>query len=260
MEIRRTIIVCVTLFALMAGVSGQTADTLKIMTYNLRFGELAPMEQIGQFIASQNPDIVALQECDWATYRERAPHQNGVKFINVLAAESGMFGIYGKSIDYKGGYYGIGILSRYPIIKSERVLLPNDGKTEQRSMLVADIELPGGKMLTFVCTHLEVSSSELRVAQARFIDAWLEENGRDGMVFLAGDMNALPESEEMTYLREGWTDLTDREFTFHTSNPSTKIDYIYGRPAGRLELLYTGLCTDTKLSDHFPVVSSVICF
>ncbi|MBO5194139.1 MAG: endonuclease/exonuclease/phosphatase family protein, partial [Bacteroidales bacterium] len=65
--------------------AGRDADTLKVMTYNLRFGELASMEDIGNYISSEAPDIVALQECDWATYRERAPHQNGVKFINELS-------------------------------------------------------------------------------------------------------------------------------------------------------------------------------
>ena len=66
---------------------------LRLMSYNLRFGELASMEEIGSYIKSLDADIVALQECDWATYRERAPKQNGVKFINELARETGMFGI-----------------------------------------------------------------------------------------------------------------------------------------------------------------------
>ena len=114
---------------------------LKVMTYNLRFGEWASMEEIGRYIASEAPDIVAVQECDWNTHRENVPQQNGVHFTNVLANQTGMFGLYGKCIDYKGGYYGIGLLSRYPIVRSERVLLPNDGKTEQRSMLIADIDL-----------------------------------------------------------------------------------------------------------------------
>ena len=154
---KRIITLISILFASAAVMSAaEKGDTLKLMTYNLRFGELASMEQIADYISSQQPDIVALQECDWATNRTRAPHQNGVKFVNELAYHTGMFGIYGKSINYAGGYYGIGLLSRYPILRYERVLLPNDGKTEQRSMLIADIELPDGQVITFVNTHLEV--------------------------------------------------------------------------------------------------------
>ena len=135
--------------------TGQDKDTLKVMTYNLRFGELASMSDFAGFINSEKPDIVALQECDWATYRERAPKQHGVKFVNELAWRTGMFGLYGRSIDYKQGYYGIGILSKYPVVKSERIRLPdyNDKggkKTEPRIMLLAEIELPSGRHVTFV--------------------------------------------------------------------------------------------------------------
>lgn len=231
-------------------------DTLKIMSYNLRFGELATMQQIGEYIASQTPDIVALQECDWDTQRSRAPHQNGVKFVNELAYWSGMFGLYGKSIDYAGGYYGIGLLSRYPILRSERVLLPNDGKTEQRSMLIADIELPSGTVVTFVCTHLEVKSSQMRQEQVRFINKYIK--GIKNQIILCGDMNAEPDSKEMQLLAKDWKNLTDNDLTFSTMKPQTKIDYIWSKPAAQVELLSTRVCTEVKLSDHFPVVSEFV--
>lgn len=241
----------------MAALSAQTkADTLKLMTYNLRFGELASMQQIGEYIASENPDIVAIQECDWATKRKRAPHQNGVKFVNELAYYSGMFGIYGKSINYAGGYYGIGLLSKYPILSYERVLLPNDGKTEQRSMLIADIELPGGKVVTFVNTHLEVKTAQMRIEQVKFIEKYLK--GRKNQLFLAGDMNATPDSKEMEMLRENWADLTNKVFTYHTSKPEIKIDYIYSKPSKNVELVNTVVKEDVKLSDHFPVISTIV--
>ena len=53
----------------------QKQDTLRIrvMTYNLRFGELASLEQIAEHIKAFQPDFVALQEVDSKTYRERAP-------------------------------------------------------------------------------------------------------------------------------------------------------------------------------------------
>ena len=232
------------------------ADTLKLMTYNLRFGELASMQQIGEYIASENPDIVAIQECDWATKRSRAPHQNGVKFVNELAYHTGLFGIYGKSINYAGGYYGIGLLSKYPILSYERVLLPNDGRTEQRSMLVADIELSDGEVITFVNTHLEVKTAKMRIEQVKFIEKYLK--GRKNQLFLAGDMNATPDSEEMGMLRENWADLTNRVFTYHTSKPEIKIDYIYSKPSKNVELVNTMVKEDVKLSDHFPVISTIV--
>lgn len=243
--------------ALAWGLCAEAQDTLRVMSYNLRFGELASMEDIGAAISAENPDIVMLQECDWGTWRERAPRQNGVKFINVLAETTGMFGIYGKSINYKGGYYGIGLLSRYPIVRSERILLPNDGKAEQRSILLADVELPSGSIVTVASTHLEVSSAELRLSQVRFINRLVKKNRYP--VVLAGDMNAEPDSREMEELRRSWMDCTDRSLTFSTRNPSIKIDYIYARPAGSIELLDTERITRYPgLSDHFPVKSTIV--
>lgn len=252
---RHLFLICC-LFISLCAFPAEKGDTLRLMTYNLRFGELASMEQIGDYIASESPDIVALQECDWDTRRKRAVHQNGVKFINVLAGRTGMFGIYGKSINYCDGYYGLGILSKYPIIRYERVLLPNDGKTEQRSMLVADIELPGGNVVTFVNTHLEVKTAKMRMSQVEFIDEYLKD--RPSQLFLAGDMNAIPESAEMALLRESWQDLTDRNFTYHSSKPEIKIDYIYAKPADKLLLLDTGVREQIMLSDHFPIVSTIL--
>jgi endonuclease/exonuclease/phosphatase family metal-dependent hydrolase len=257
MGIKRIIILIGTLLASAAMLSAvEKGDTLKLMTYNLRFGELASMEQIAGYISSQQPDIVALQECDWATNRTRAPHQNGVKFVNELAYHTGMFGVYGKSINYAGGYYGIGLLSRYPILRYERVLLPNDGKTEQRSMLIADIEVPGGKVITFVNTHLEVKTSQMRIEQVKYIEEYLKDC--PNQIFLAGDMNAVPDTEEMQMLRQDWTDLTDRVYTYHTSEPEIKIDYIYAKPGEKVDLLETRVCVDVILSDHFPVISTIV--
>ena len=245
------------LFASVALLSAtEKGDTLKLMSYNLRFGELASMEQFAQYISTEQPDIVALQECDWATNRTRAPHQNGVRFVNELAYHTGMFGVYGKSINYAGGYYGIGLLSKYPILRFERVLLPNDGKTEQRSILVADIELPGGKVITFVNTHLEVKTAKMRIEQVEFIKEYLKDC--PNQLFLAGDMNAIPDTKEMEMLREEWNDLTNRVFTYHSSRPEIKIDYIYTKPAENVELLSTEVKEDVKLSDHFPVISTIV--
>ena len=251
---RKIQLIMLALLVSVASFAGEPLQ-LKVMSYNLRFGELASMESIGKYIASEAPDVVALQECDWDTSRERAPKQNGVKFVNVLAHETGMFGLYGKNIDYKGGYYGIGILSKYPIIRSERVLLPNDGKTEQRGMLIADIEMPDKTVITFVCTHLEVKSSEMRVAQVKFINRYLRKI--KNQIILCGDMNSEPDSKEMTILRKTWANLTNQEKTYHVDNPTIKIDYIYSKPMKKVELEKTEVCREVKLSDHFPVISYI---
>lgn len=97
-------------------------DTLRVrvMTYNLRFGELASLEELAAHIKAFKPDFVALQEVDSKTDRKRAPHQRGKDFISELAYHTGMFGLYGKTIEYSTGYYGIGMLSKYPYISVQK--------------------------------------------------------------------------------------------------------------------------------------------
>lgn len=244
----------IVLIMILAPLCLSAQQKLRIMSYNLRFGELSTMQDIGGYIASQAPDFVALQECDWATERERAPHQHGVKFVNELAQATGMFGLYGKTIDYRGGYYGIGILSKYPIVRSERVLLPNDGVTEQRAMLVADILLPGDGVVTMICTHLEVKSRSLRLKQAKFIDRYVRKIKHP--VFLAGDFNATPDEPAIGFFNKKWQNLTNDELTYSTYKPSIKIDYIYSRR--EVELVGTRVCTEARFSDHFPVISDIV--
>ena len=123
-------------------------------------------------------------------------------------------------------------------------------------MLIADIELPGGKVITFVNTHLEVKTSQMRVEQVKYIEDYLKDC--PNQIFLAGDMNAVPDTEEMQMLRQDWTDLTDRDYTYHTSKPEIKIDYIYAKPGEKVDLLETRVCVDVILSDHFPVISTIV--
>ena len=235
----------------------QSVDTLRVMTYNLRFGELATLEQFAAYIKSHDPDLVALQECDWKTSRIRAPKQAGKAFVNEIAYHTGLFGLYGKSIEYGGGYYGIGILSKYPIVKSERIFLPNpEPKKEQRVMLLAEIELPNQHTITFVSTHLEVSSAAIRKAQFQFITEKLKTIKTP--IILAGDFNASPDEFSQLDGFVQWLNLTDSSITFPGSNPKMKIDYILGYPKEKMKMFAT--CTDSlsHLSDHYPVYSKII--
>ena len=81
----RFVTVAVAIFFCMNSFAGD--GKLRVMSYNLRFGELASMTDIGSYIKSLDADIVALQECDWDTHRERAPKQNGVKFTVTISAD-----------------------------------------------------------------------------------------------------------------------------------------------------------------------------
>lgn len=238
------------LFGAKPVVNGE-AVKIKVLCYNLRFGELATLEELASFIDSIHPDVVALQEVDVRTFRDRAKHQNGKDFITELAFRTGMLSAYGRTIDYAGGYYGIGILSRFPISETRRVMLPlPEGAKEQRALLLAGIELPGGKGFTFVSTHLDHSSSAVRTVQVKALNRALA--GIKSPVVVAGDFNAKPDSPEIAVGMRKWQTACTNDFTIPSSKPSSKIDYIFFAPAGRWRK--TDAATPgVTLSDHLPL-------
>ena len=104
---------------------------LKAITYNLRFGELASLEELAARIASEKPDMVALQEVDCHTRREGIPHQHGKDFATELGFRTGMFPLYGKTIAFAGGWYGIGLLTARPYLGVRKLMLPQASAQDQ---------------------------------------------------------------------------------------------------------------------------------
>jgi len=231
---------------------------LKVLCYNLRFGELASLEELAEYIKSENPDVVALQEVDVRTNRERAPHQNGKDFITELGYLTGMLPAYGRTLDYYGGYYGIGILSKYPFEKTRKVVLPiPEGSKEQRALLLADVELPDNRRFIFVSTHLDHSSSEVRTVQVKALNKALKKIKLP--VIVAGDFNGRPDSPEIKDGMKKWSQACSPEFTIPSQNPKSKIDYIFYKPTSNWKVnnSYTPKVT---LSDHLPVVAEMELF
>lgn len=234
----------------------QRRDTLqlRVMTYNLRFGELASLEDIAAHIRAFKPDFVALEEVDCKTYRERAPKQNGKDFISTLAYNTGMFGLYGKTINYRKGYYGIGILSKYPYMSVDKTMLPNPSGKEPRALLEGLFDVDGDTIV-FAVTHLDVTSQEGRVAQAKYINNHFKDSQYP--VVLGGDFNAHPtEPAIKKEMKDHWANLTNDDLTFPAWAPETKIDYLFAQPAKAWSVVNTQTVV-SQLSDHCPVFSVV---
>ena len=228
---------------------------LKVLCYNLRFGELASMEEFANFIKEQNPDIVALQEVDCRTYRDRAPKQHGIDFSTELGFRTGMLPVYGKTIPHAGGYYGIAILSKYPLASVERIYLPKteNGK-EQRAVLVADVEYAEGKYFSFASTHLDYTNTEERQVQVKKLNEILLK--RPYPVIVAGDFNARPNSLEISEGMSVWKVLCPQEPTAPASGPRHKIDYIFCYPENKWKSIDADVI-QSQLSDHLPISATV---
>lgn len=228
--------------------------TLKVMTYNIRFGELATLEQLAEFINSENPDLVALQEVDWMTMRDRAPHQHHKDFITELGYRTGMFSLYGKTIPHANGLYGIGILTRKPYVNVKKVILPKAANvTEYRALLMAEIEITPNDTIIFASTHLDYSSPQAKMDQVKAIIK--EVSTVVYPVLIGGDFNAHPNTPEMGMFSD-WAMCCNSLPTVPAKTPKSKIDYLFGYPKPVWNVL-SSATIQTELSDHLPIVSEI---
>ena len=240
---------------LTGSIQGEKPLKLKVMTYNLRFGELASLEQLAEFIKSEDPDLVALQELDWMTKRDRAPHQHDKDFITELGYRTHMFSLYGKTIPYAGGYYGIGLLSKKPYVNMKKIILPKaEGVKEYRALLMAEIEVSEADTIVFASTHLDYSSSEARIAQVKVITSVLKDCGYP--VIVGGDFNATPDSPEIKEYFKDWKSLSSDQLTSPAKRPKNKIDYLFAYPL-HLWKLISSQVPPIQFSDHLPIISEV---
>lgn len=230
---------------------------LRIMTYNLRFGELADMDRLAAEIKAYNPDFVALQEVDVNTNRAASKHNNGLNYVTELAQRTGLFGYYGRAIDFGTGYYGIGILSRYPAEKIEKFELPNPGNEEPRVLLEGVFEMPGQK-LVFASTHFDYRDHATRKKQAQYVAEKLSESPYPAI--LAGDFNATNGQIYIETIKAKMKNLTNDRKTWPADVPTDKLDFIFAYPPENFELKSCMVPEPAKntASDHLPVVSDVI--
>ena len=230
---------------------------LRIMTYNLRFGELADMDRIASEIKAYNPDFVAIQEVDANANRTAAKTNRGLNYVSELAQRTGMFGYYGRAIDFAGGYYGIGILSRYPAEKIEKFELPNPGNEEPRVLLMGTFEMPGQK-LVFASTHFDYRHHGTRKKQAQFVTEKMMKSPYPAI--LAGDFNATNGQIYIETIKAKMKDLTNDRKTWPADVPQDKLDFIFAYPPQDFELKACIVPEPAKntASDHLPVVSDIV--
>jgi endonuclease/exonuclease/phosphatase family metal-dependent hydrolase len=219
---------------------------IKILTYNIRnargMDEKTDYDRIARIIRSIHPDCMVLQELDSATTRS-----NGEVILDELAKRTGMHATYSKSIDYQGGGYGIGILTKEKPLRKEIIPLP--GREESRSFLM--VEMPN---YVICCTHWSLTHED-RMASVGRINAAVEKYLHKP-VFMAGDFNSDAASEEINLLSKNWMMLNDpSKATFPSDHPIECIDYIWAKknPLFSFKISLSKVENEPIASDHLPV-------
>lgn len=228
-----------------AGCQENSGESLTIMSYNVRNGRgmdnITDYQRVADIINRVNPDIVALQELDSATQRSE-----GIVLLDELSRRTGMLGTYGPAIDYQGGKYGVGILTRNKPLSTRIVPLP--GTEEKRILLLVEME-----SYVLGCTHFSLTQED-RMKSAEIISSSVTAYNKP--VFLAGDINDLPDSEVLTLLEQDWNTLSNKNLpTYRSDRPEKCIDYIFGYKNDYyvFEVIEALVGSEPVASDHSPL-------
>lgn len=237
---------------------------MRVMTYNIFAGNdlerRSNLSRVAALIDSLDVDVVFLQEVDRGTARSEGVDQAG-----VIAASTGLHGVFGRAMDFDGGEYGIAILTRWRVHTWRVVPLdaaPSAGDApphEPRILLHAVVSAPGGDV-HLLNTHLHRGAEPAaRHAQVLELMGYVADTvPRSARIVFGGDLNAAPDAAEVRalalFFRDAWrTCGTGDGHTFRSDRPTRRIDYV----------LLAGLeCSrawvpDLETSDHRPVIVDV---
>lgn len=237
-------------------------DRLTVLTYNIQIGmgmdKKTDLARTAAVIKAVNPDLVALQEVD-----RKARRSEGADQAIELARAAGMHVVFGKAsvregIDEDGGDYGVAILSRYPVRRSQNRQLPYTRGFELRTVLEVEFDWPlkSGKRVPvrFFDTHFDNASEPDRIASAKLVNELAVANDSIPTI-LGGDLNSRPGTPPLQILGEQWTFAgAGREMlTFPASAPRVLIDYVLYRPASVWKVVEAAVVDAPEASDHRPV-------
>ena len=238
-----------TLSAQKTTIESKEENSLRVMSYNVRncrgMDEVVDYQRVADIMNRVDPDVIAVQELDSASVRS-----NGVFALKELADRTRMYYTYGPSIDYQGGKYGIGILSKEKPLSYW--MLPLPGREERRLLLVAEF-----KEYVMCCSHFSLTKEDQVLSVPIILDA-LKDIRKP--LFLAGDMNSIQGSPTQNALQEKFMPLNNyKDNTIPGQSPNRCIDFIYGFDNGnqysvlRRQVLYD----EPIASDHLPLFVDV---
>src|SRR5690606_25018683 len=210
------------------------------------------LEAIAKVIKESGADLVGLQEVDVHTIRSGKSSNQAEE----LGKMTGMYVYFSKGIDFQGGEYGTAVLSKYPMLKTERHELPNrEGlKAEPRTLAVITVEVQG-RQVKFANTHLDYTDAENNLLQINKVLEIFE--GEKLPIILVGDFNALPESASIQLLDQHFNRSCTENcgFTIPQVQPNRTIDFIMASKEAPFEVVSHEVIDEPYASDHLPVLA-----
>lgn len=247
---------------------GKGEGVIRLVTYNVatfRYdAENFPAPDrayaaIGNFLKEIEADVVCVNEID-----DGVPRTDGIDQPKHFAEVMGGWDyIFGPALDPHptGGRYGEAAFSRKKAIAKDYVFLPQGVGTERRVMCVLEFD-----DFVFLATHLEHSNGAAHPGQIAVINDYVDKHYANSSkpIFLAGDMNARPESETIALYQQKWKVISATQQTFPANKPDRCLDYILAyRNDAKYQVVQSQvvrLSGSVKLnlvSDHLPVFADI---
>lgn len=258
--------------------------TVRVASWNVwaQYGPWEARERgIVETLRGHDPDVVILAEAwetDDASQAARLSESLGLAY-HVFA---------GQEDEGSGNRTGIALLSRWPILHHANQQLGDD--TDWERVLFAELDGPRGPVQVYgVVLSWKLQHSSLRQAQVRDLASYImKTQNRRGPVIVAGDFNAVPDSDEIRMLTgraavpvpdlvfydaweiaggggPGHTWSNDNHWAVPVLWPSGRIDYVLsawprrggaGHPV-HCEIIGAELAAGVIPSDHYGVLADL---
>lgn len=239
----------------------KSAGTIRLVSYNVGvFNKYTnSISMVADIIKELDADVVGMNEVDSCTTRTGQIYQ-----AKSLAEQLGNWHYYyGRAMAYKGGAYGNAIVmsNKFNVTDTELITIPKGSGSEQRSCAILKSD-----RFVYMATHLEVKTSEARLAGVELITDWAKTHygNTDTPVFLCGDMNCEPDDIVIDELCKEWTLISTTKNTYPSVGSTKCIDFIFAlKNNAKYDVLGSDVPTAftyvdvTSASDHLPVYTDI---
>lgn len=226
---------------------------MKIMTYNIHGAKgldgKCDYRRIGDFLKKQNIDIALIQEIDTRT-DQRSIEED----INALITDHFHSFATAPTMTTPHGWYGNGVLSRFPISKENVIDISLSGR-EPRNIQEVFVEVPKG-LLHLINTHKGLRRSERGLQIAKLHHLLSPQS--DIPLVVGGDINQWHTySRAMAQLNRLLYPIPSSA-TFPTRYPLFPLDRFWCRPKTLVQSSRVLKTKETRIfSDHYPLVIEI---
>ncbi len=232
--------------------TSSAATEIQVATWNIRRGHgmdnRTDLERTARGLQGLSADVIGLQEVDLGARRSGQVNQP-----EFLGQRLGYHPAFGSFMDFDGGRYGLGLMSRYPLAQVAELRLPEGN--EPRVALVTELILPDNRRVLVVNVHFDwVKDDNFRLAQAKQVAEYLQQQELPWI--LLGDFNDQPDSRTLKLFREfaiSAEKAGDQRGTYPANNPKSEIDFIFAGPRSDWSVSPAEVIADPLTSDHRPV-------